>query len=222
MLRFIFLVAVLAFSLSSYAQVRATTESGNKVLLFDDGTWKYEEKKLAATESKPVQEAVVAVPVVVPAIAIDSEKEFETEKTELFNLPSPRLVRYFGEQKGKIRCKLSCSNTAGVIQIHYMWEVPVGDGTRYFGYLKAGTKLTVHMQDGQKVELLVGEDSSIKAMEQYNFTAIYGATKGLTNEQLQALTAQPFRKIEVDWKKKPEDYEIELSTYLMETLPTVF
>ena len=103
-----------------------------------------------------------------------------------------------------------------------MWEVPVGDGTRYFGYLKAGTKLTIHMQDGQKVELLVGEDSAIKSMEQYNFTAIYGATQGLTNEQLVALTTQPFRKIEVDWKKNPEEYEFDLSNYFMETLPTVY
>jgi hypothetical protein len=219
MFRLSSIIVLLFFTQLCFAQVRATTESGNRVLLFEDGTWKYEEKTVA-----PVAKETVAavVPVGLPTVAIDSTKEFETETTELFYLPSPRLVKYFGEERGQIRCKISCSNNNGEIRIHYKWEVPVGDGIRYFGYLKAGTKLTVHMQDGQKIELLVGEDSNIKTMERYNFTAIHGATKALTNEQLVALTSQPFRKIEVDWKKKPEDYEIELSKYFMETLPTVY
>lgn len=224
MLRLSSLLVLLLFTQLCFAQVRATTESGNKVLLFEDGTWKYEEKKATsvAKETTVAKETVIAVPVVLSSIAIDSTKEFETETTELFNTPSPRLVRYFGEVKGRIRCKLSCSNNAGEVQIHYNWEIPIGDGVRYFGYCKAGTKLTFYMQDGQKVELLVGEDSSIKSMEKYNFTAIYGATQALTNEQLVALTSQPFRKLEVDWKKKPEAYEIELSKYFIETLPTVY
>lgn len=215
MLRLTSLLVILLFTQLCFAQVRATTERGNKVLLFEDGTWKYEEKMVA-------KETVAAVPVVVSSIAIDSNKEFETETTDLFNLPSPRLVKYFGEQKGLIRCKLSCSNHNGKVRIHYIWEVPVGDGVRYFGDLKAGTKLTFHMQDDQKIELLVGEDSSIKSMERYNFTSFQGSTEALTNEQLVALTSQPFRKIEVDWKKKPEEYEIELSRYFIETLPLVY
>lgn len=224
MLRLSSLLTMLLLTQLCFAQVRATTESGNKVLLFDDGTWKYEEKKVTSDNKETTVEKEVALvaPIVLATIAIDSTKEFETETTELFNIPSTRLAKYFGEEKGKIRCKLSCSNNKGEIRIHYIWEVPVGDGVRYFGSCRAGTKMTFYMKDGQKIDLFVGEDSNIKAMEKYNFTAIYGATKALTNEELVALTSQPFRKIEVDWKKKPEDYEIELSKYFMETLPTVY
>lgn len=218
MIRFLLFTVVFAFSQLTFAQVRATTESGNKVLLFDNGTWKYEEKSVTA----PITEMMTAVPGVGSSIEVDASKDIKTEFKELFVLPSPRLARYFGEQKGQIRCKLSCSNVLGAVKIHYLWEFPVGDGTRYFGYLKAGTKITFYMQDGQKIELKAGEDGTIKAREKYNFTAITGATLPLTNEQLSALTSQRFRKIEVDWKKKPEVYEVELSTYFMDILPTVF
>lgn len=222
MLRLSALFVLLLFTQLSFAQVHATTESGNKVLLFEDGTWKYEEKAAAQTTKETAAVVPVVAPAIASVIAIDATKEFETEATELFSLPSPRLVKYFGEQKGMIRCKLSCSNKLGEVRIHYMWEIPVGDGERYFGYYKAGSKLTIHMQDGQKVELLVDEDSKIKSMKKYNFSAIYGATQALTNEQLVVLTSQEFRKLEVEWKKKPESYEIDLSSYFIETLPTVY
>lgn len=221
MLRLPVLLSLLLFTQLCLAQVRATTESGNKVLLFEDGTWKYEEKSVS-TATKESDVIPVAVAVALPQITIDSTKEFVSEAKNLFYLPSPRLVRFFGEQNGRIRCKLSCSNTAGQIRIHYLWEIPVGDGQRYFGYFRAGSKITVHLQDGQKIELLVGEDSKVKNMERYKFTSISGSTAPLTNEQLVALTTQKFRKIEVYWKKKPESYEIDLSTYFMETLPSVF
>lgn len=218
MLRLTLLVAVLAFSQISFAQVRATTESGNKVLLFDNGTWKYEEKAVATI----TEEVVAPLVVETAAVAIDTTREITTSFTEFFYMPSQRLVRYFGEQKGRIRCRLSCENSKGVLKVNYMWEIPVGNGIRYFGYLKAGSKLTFYLQNGEKVELVVGDDSDVKARSKYNITAISGTTTALSQEQIAALIASPVRKLEVDWKKKPEVYELEFSRYFMEYLPEVF
>lgn len=218
MLRLLTLVVLLAFTQISFAQIGATTESGNKVLLFENGTWQYAEKTMA----KNVRETqVAAMPAMASFVEIDSTREITSDYQELFYVPSPILSRFFGEIKGRIRCKMSCSNNRGAVQLNYMWEMPVGDGVRYFGYLKAGSKVRLHLQDGQKVELVVAENSTIKATEKYNMTAMSGSTLALTKDQIVALTAQPFRKMEVDWKKKSEVYEVELSRYLMDTLPTV-
>lgn len=215
------LFILLSISHFSNAQIRATTESGNKVLLFDDGTWKYEEKSISAEPAAKVV-AVPAAEKVVNEVKVDKSRNIKTEATTMFYTQSPRLVRYFGEEKGRIRCKLSCSNEMGEIRIHYHWDIQVGDGQRYFGFMKSGTGLIFHMLDGQKIELLVGEDSEVEASEKYNKSSISGVTQVLSDAQLKALISQPVDKLEVEWKKKPESYDLENPNYLMETLPTVF
>lgn len=222
MLRLLVLIVLAGFTQIVYAQVRATTESGNKVILFDNGTWKYEEKTVTQATQTQVAVAAIGVPVKVQTLAIDSSRQYETESTEIFYQTSKTLERYFGEEKGRIRGRLSCVNNSGDIQIRYVWEIPVGDGQRYVGQFKAGSKITVHLMDGEKVELQVGEDSKLEPRPKYNFTAISGLTKALTNEQLVALTGQPYRQLEVEWKKKTDLFEVEPSNYFIDNLPRVF
>ena len=189
-----------------------------KFLLFENGTWQYEEKLVNTVEKSALTAGVVAV----ATIDVDSSKIFATELKDLFYLPSPRLVRYFGESGGHIRCKLSCSNSLGIVKVHFRWEFPVSDGDRYFGWFKEGSKVTFTMDDGQKVALVMGDESSLKRFEKTNYSKVSNASQPLNKTQIAALCAQPFRKMEVGWKKKPEEYDIELSRFLMDTLPTVF
>lgn len=220
MLRFVLIFALVVLSQLSFAQVRATTESGNKVLLFDNGTWKYEEKSVSSTSEKTIVDPIVS-PVVVPEVEIDTNREIIQPFTEFFYIPSARLVHFFGDEQGRIRCKLSCENKKGEVKINYMWEMPVGDGGRYFGYFKAGSKLTFHLQNGEEIELVAGEDSKIKARAEYNFTAITGFTQTLSQTQIAALLASPIRRLVVEWKKKPEVYELDYSRYFIENLPKI-
>jgi hypothetical protein len=215
-LRLILFALLITFVNLSFAQVRATTESGNKVLLYDNGTWKYEEK-IAETAEPEVVAATLAT-----AIAVDSTRIYQTEPEDIFYLPSPRLVKYFGEAKGRIRCKLSCSNNLGEIKLHFGWEFPVVDGNRYYGWFKEGSRVAFTMQDGQVVELLMGNDGELKRYEKRNYSVLTNSSIPLTHAQLAVLTAQPVSKMEVGWKKNPEEYEIEQSRFLMEALPTVF
>ncbi len=219
MLRTLFLiVCILSFSKLSFAQVRATTESGNKVLLFDNGTWQYEEKLVNAVEKADVPVAVV----VAATIVVDSSKTVATEPIDLLYLPSPRLVKYFGESGGYIRCKMSCSNSQGTVKILLMWEFPVLDGNRYFGMFKEGSLVTFTMEDGQKVEVIMGDENALDYYKSTNYSRISNATMPLTPTQIAALCAQPCRKMEVGWRKNPEEYDIESTHLLMDTLPTVF
>lgn len=215
-LRLILLAALISFVNFSFAQIRATTESGNKVLLFDNGTWKYEERVAEAAEPEVVTATLATT------IAVDSARTYQTEPEDLFYLPSPRLVRYFGEARGRIRCKLSCSNNLGAVKLHFSWEFPVVDGNRYFGWLKKGSRVTFTMEDGQEVDVFMENDGDLKRLDKQNYSVLSNNSVPLTQEQLAALTAQPLRKMEVEWKKKPEAYEIAQSRFLIETLPTVF
>lgn len=219
MRRTIFLMVIIPiFTNFSFAQVRATTESGNNVLLFDNGTWKYDEKTAIAGENSVVATAALTV----ATIDIDSSRETSTDPKELFYLPSPRLVKYFGESGGNIRCKLSCSNTLGVVKVHFSWEFPVSDGPRYFGWFRKGSKVTFAMDDGQMVELLMEIDSKIKRFEKHNYSAYFNTSVPLTKAQIELLSTQSIEKMEVEWKKKSETYDLEESLFLVNTLPTVF
>jgi len=218
MLRTLFsIVFILPVAALSLAQVRATTESGNKVLLFDNGTWQYEEKAVNTAE----ESAAITELIEVATIDVDSTKVFATEPEELFYLPSPRLVKYFGDKGGNIRCKLNCSNNLGIVKVHVRWEFPVSDGERYFGWFKEGSKMTFTMDDGQMIELFMGDESDVKRYESTNYSMISNASQPLTKMQIAVLCGQPIRKIEVGWKKNPEEYYVEIPRLLMDTLPTV-
>ena len=210
-----FLVTLVNFAV---AQVRATTESGNKVLLFDNGTWKYDEQKVNTADKSAGAVAVVGV----AAIAIDSSKVTAAKPKDLFYLPSPRLVRYFGEADGNIRCKLGCFNKLGVIQIQFIWEIPVSDGYRYFGWFKEGSKVTFTMEDGEQVEVIMGDENDKKVYEKSNYSMISNVSQPLSQEQIASFISKPLDKMEVDWKKKPEEYHLESPRFLMDMLPTVF
>ncbi|WP_297087717.1 hypothetical protein [uncultured Draconibacterium sp.] len=211
------IILLLFFTNVAKSQVRATTESGNKVLLFDDGTWKYEEKKLTSS----VTEIAAVSPEIQPVLKIDSLKELSTEETELFYAESKRLSRYFGEEQGRIRCKVKCVNHLGELKILYHFDIRVADGERYFGYLKKGTKITLHLLEGQQLEFYTSVDVEIEGMDQYNLTKMFGVATLLSAEQVQILTVNPVLKMEIDWKKKSELYELNDSKFFIKTLPQI-
>lgn len=224
MMRFVLTLIVVLFSNIVMAQVRATTERGNKVILFDNGTWKYEEKKSDtqknndSKENNPVPAASVSA---TAKISVDNSIEVQTDYEILYTANSKRLERFFGEEKSKTRCKVSCSNNKGKVSLHFLWEFPVGDGNRYYGYLKEESLITLHLPGDQKLALRTAERATVQTREQFNFTAIKCYTKALTPEQLQVLLTQPILKFEVDWKKTPEVYEVDANNYFINKLPNI-
>lgn len=196
------------------AQVRATTEDGRKVLLLDNGTWKYED----LTDNTPV---VAAVTVLAPAIAVDSSRETTTDPEDLIYTSSPRLVRFFGESGSNIRCKVSASNTQGTIKLKFIWEFPVADANRYFGAFKEGTKVVFTMTNDQQLEIVMGDENENKRLEKHNYAVISNNSFPLTAEQLTVLSTKSISKIEVDWKKNTEEYSIEKMLLVQEMLSEI-
>ena len=218
--RVFFVVLLSCVSSTLIAQIKATTEGGNHVLLFDDGTWKYDERRaespVAATATVAATAAVVAA-----SVDVDSTVTVASDLEELFYEPSPRLVKFFGDDGGNVRCKIGCSNTMGEIKLHFQWEFPVHDSYRYFGWFKQGTVMTFTLDDGTEVSLETEADSEVKRFEKRNYSAMMNSSNALTMEQLVQLTSQPVRKMEVEWKKKPEEYEISQTRFLMEAFQSV-
>lgn len=213
----IFLILIMLIIVnSSIAQIRATTESGNKVLLFDDGTWKYDEQSVN-TEEKAVITAGGLV-----TIKIDSSKEVSTKPSEIFYGPSPRLVKFFGKSGGNIRCKVGSSNNFGTIKLHFTWEFPITDGNRYFGWFKEGTKVTFTMVNDEKVELFYGNENSFERFEKFNYSVSYNISEPLTKGHLAILSSHPIDKMELSWKNRSEEYDLDGTRFLMDVLPEVF
>jgi hypothetical protein len=198
------------------AQIRATTESGNKVLLFDDGTWRYDESRAVGTS------AAVVAPTAKNDFSIDSTRVFETNVEDLFFQSSPRLTKFFGVDGSSIRCKVSCSNTKGLLRLHFRWEFPVGDGNRYFGMMKEGSKVSFGLENGQMIDLFVEGKSQLTRKDKFNYSMLNCVTQTLTKAQVSSLLTHPIRKVEVEWKKNAEKYDVDHPRLLIEALPEAF
>ena len=74
MIRPLLVTAILLFSLSSLlAQIKAVTNKGDKVILFNDGTWEYEDKKIVEWDKIPL-----------------NKEKFEKDKKQDFLIESTR------------------------------------------------------------------------------------------------------------------------------------
>jgi len=209
------LILFLFSTVGVFSQIRATTESGNKVLLLDDGTWKYEEQNV--NESVAATTAAVAT---VAVISIDSTKSETSEPEEIYYGQSARLVKYFGDDGGNIRCKISCSNDLGKVTFQFVWEFPVSDGNRYYGWFE-DKKVTFTMEEGEEIVLTSGEKSEIKRYERNNYSVLTNMSLPLTSAQIQLLSTQPIRKISVEWKKKVEEYDVTDRRVIMDNLAII-
>jgi len=214
MRRLVSLVLVLSTIQFSQAQEKAITSKGDTVLLYEDGSWKYQ---VHTPKAALLSTAIVAD----PTIKVDSTRQITTDNVEILFAASPRLMRYFGENASKIRCKINCTNDHGEISIRFMWEFPVKDGDRYYGWFKEGTGVVLTMENDAKVVLLMSNKNAIKRFDNANYSMISNASIPLRTDQIDALVNQSIRKIEVDWKKKPEEYELDKSDKLKEVLSSV-
>jgi hypothetical protein len=210
------------------AQIRATTAAGNKVLLFPNGTWKYDEGQLTKDtlpnqNPQPQQAAVAPAPAAAAAswsMKIDSGRVDSTLKEQIINVSSPRLARFFGEEKGRMRCSAECANEHGVISIRLEWAAAVGDANRYFGFMKDVKDVTFVLGSGQELKFQYNPDFRDHFFSNYNISYYYGSVT-LTKNDIGALLSSPVVRIDMDWKKSPEEYEVKNTQYFMNNLPKV-
>lgn len=205
------------------AQIRATTASGNKVLLFSDGTWKYDEGQLAKDTLPNLQTQSQAAVAPAPAswsMKIDSSRVDSTLKEQIIDVSSPKLARFFGDAKGRMRCSVQCVNDEGVISIGLEWAAAVGDANRYFGYMKDVKGVSFQLANGQELKFQYNPDFKEHFFDDYNIS-YYNGSVTLSKNDIGALLSSPVIRIDMDWKKAPEEYEVKNTQYFMNKLPEV-
>ncbi|MCT4587702.1 MAG: hypothetical protein N4A71_07770 [Carboxylicivirga sp.] len=204
-------ILLTAFSSITSAQViKAITQHGETVVLYENGTWKYEKD---LDKEKTVVTAPVAplTPKKAPAtasIGIDTTKNISSEKIEIFNAVSKKLSRFFGEEKGRVRCSASASNKKGVISIDFEFMMQVGDANRYFGYSSLDRNMSFQLSDGRTLNNSFTQNIEEKFIEKWN-VSYYKCGIVLSKEDVLQLLKNNTMRMTVDWKKTEEEYIIE-------------
>ncbi len=193
-------------TMTIFAQTEATTKDGKEVTLYDDGTWEFK---------KEISETVK-----VESTSISENMNAESEIKEIYFCESERLDRFFSSPKNKIRGKAKCIIKNGKPQIEFSWETYLGDGNRYFGYLKSGTMVTLKLKGDNNIQLTLTKDLLTEAREKYNVT-IFKGTADVTNEQVALLVKYPIETVTVDWKKKPEEYKVDNTDFFRSEFVTL-
>lgn len=207
-------LTILLSSLSTIASsqtIKAITQHGETVVLYENGTWKYEkdirsEQATKPEMSSPVQEAIVAPSV--SNIGIDNTKEASSEKVEVFNAVSKKLSRFFGEEKGRVRCSATATNTKGIISFDFEFMMPVGDANRYFGYSALDRQVTFQLTDGNSISATFTNNIEEKFIEKWN-VSYYKAGITLSKEDVMKLLQNNTMRITIDWKKTEEEYIVD-------------
>ncbi|WP_430817361.1 hypothetical protein [Carboxylicivirga sp. RSCT41] len=215
-MKYILLLAVLlACANSSDSQtVKAITQHGETVVLYENGTWKYEKdvNQSNSTQINTTSPATVTVPVA-PAVAvakveIDASKDVTAEKIEIYNAVSKKLSHFFGDEKGRVRCSATASNNKGKISLNFEFMMQVGDANRYFGYTTKDRTMTLELTDGSKITTTFTENFEEKFIEKWN-VSYYKASVVLSEDDVTKLLQSNTMRMTIDWKKLEEEYQID-------------
>ncbi|WP_068473558.1 hypothetical protein [Saccharicrinis aurantiacus] len=193
------IIAVLCIlPLGLFAQINATTEDGKKVLLYENGTW-----ILADTTSfsETVQAGAGGV------YELDANVNKESNMGELLYEVSPRLEKYFGPIKGKVKASSKVIAQNGKVKVFFQFEYTLPDANRYYGRVQSGTIIKLYNKKDEEIELSLTDDIKFEVLEKYNFS-FYTVSAWLTPEQAQDLFETPVEYLEVHWKKGAEKYKV--------------
>jgi len=220
MKQLLFIIVLLSISLTSSAQnIKAITQHGETVVLYDNGTWKYE-KDLKTSDSVNIK--VPTAPAISTSnnITIDVNKEATSEKLQLYNAVSKKLARFFGEEKGRVNCSATASNNKGEITLNFEFMMPVGDANRYFGYTAQDRGVSFLLADGTTISNSFTKDVEEKFIEKWN-VSYYKASIVLTQDDVNKLIKNNTIRMTVSWKKTEEEYNMDQVTAIQTIIAEV-
>ncbi|TRX66132.1 hypothetical protein [Carboxylicivirga sp. M1479] len=203
----LFLALLSSYTTTIAQTVKAITQHGETVVLYENGTWKYE-KDVQLNNTPATTPAVVAEAAVLTDITIDNTKEVTSEKQEVFNAVSKKLSRFFGDEKGKIHCSATATNTKGKITLNFEFMVPVGDANRYFGYSAQDRIMSFKLSDGTILHNAFTDNVEQNFIEKWNIS-YYKASIVLSKDDVNKLMQQSAISMSIDWKKTEEEYSID-------------
>jgi hypothetical protein len=185
-------LAISTFSL--FAQIKATTEDGKKVILNDDKTWKYE-IKVVAEETVNMECSEL----------ISTEKDKMTGKTST----SAKKTLIVSDDGGKSGFGIYLINGSSSSLI---WSIQVAGAG---GCIDDDNKMNVLFRDGTRLELVNNGEFNCESQ----FTLYFGGSFGKKKE-LEMLRTKEVETIRI-WTSKnyvEKDFTSEQSKQLMKTV----
>jgi hypothetical protein len=194
------------------AQLKLRTPEGKVVVLFDNGTWKYEEIKKA---EKPVAQIQSAEEIAKPITFINTELESQTVIKGI----SEKLNKY-SKINNQVKSDFQLVSKDGKVFLKTNWKIMDEEGFRFFGYITKKSKMVFTLSNGESVELQYGADFAPKEYPKYKFTT-FTAELELNEDQIRKLQNAYLEKMEMFWSRRTESYAIFNPDYFIKELPKI-
>ena len=219
----IIVICFLAFgiSLASNAQETALTSKGKVVILYENGTWKYADVKVAS--ETPTQTTTENVQTMVAPASTSNEpivlKDAEVAKVAFIEGPSAKLKKYFKE-KNIVRCDFTISSKDGKTYLKTDWKIMNGEAFSYFGMIKKENKISLELLGGETVDLVYTDEFLPKEFERYGFST-YTAELNISEDLLKKLRNKIVMKAHMTWSKRTEEYQVIDPSFFIKAIPQI-
>ncbi|MFA9371421.1 MAG: hypothetical protein ACERIH_06885 [Labilibaculum antarcticum] len=194
------------------AQLKLRTPEGKVVVLFDNGTWKYEEIKKA---EEPVEQIKSAKEIARPIAIIDAELESQTVIRGI----SEKLSK-FSETNNQVKSEFQLISKGGKVILKTNWKIMDAEGFRFFGYITKKSKMVFTLSNGESIELQYAADFAPKEYPKYKFTT-FTAELELNEDQIRKLQNAYLKKMEMYWSRRTESYAVFNPDYFVKELPKI-
>lgn len=194
------------------AQLKLRTPEGKIVLLFDNGTWKYEEIKKV---DKPAVSLKSAEEISKPISIIDTELESQTVIRGI----SKKLSK-FSKTNNQVKSDFQIVSKDGKVLLKTNWKIMDEEGFRFFGYITKKSKMVLTLSNGENIELQYGADFPPKEYPKYKFTT-FTAELELNEDQIRKLQNAYLEKMEMFWSRRTESYAVFDPDYFVKELPKI-
>lgn len=210
----IFILAILLLGIISQvdAQLRLKTPKGKMVLLFDNGTWKYEDIKKI---EKPVEQIRATEEIAKPIVIIDAELNSQTVIKGI----SEKLSK-FSETNNQVKSDFQIVSKNGQVLLKTEWKIMDAEGFRFFGYITKKSKMVFTLSNGETIVLKYATDFAPKEYPKYKFTT-FTAELELNEDQIRRLQNAYLEKMEMVWSRRTESYAIFNPDYFVKELPKI-
>jgi hypothetical protein len=194
------------------AQTKIRTPEGKMVLLFDNGTWKYEEIKKEAKEVAPLK----AEKEIEKALVL---KDAELESQTVIEGVSAKLAK-FSKTQNQVKSEFQIVSKNGKVILKTNWKIMDAEGFRFFGFITKKSKMVFTLSNGELVELHYNRNFEPKEYPKYKFTT-YTAELEISPEQIRKLQKGYLQKVDMVWSRRTESYLVFNPDYFINELPTI-
>ncbi|PXX97145.1 hypothetical protein DF185_19200 [Marinifilum breve] len=210
------LVAILLFCGINLvdAQIRMKTPEGKYVLLFNNGTWKYEEK-IKLEEIKDI-------------VPLNSKEEVAKEinlkdalleKQVVIKGESVKIAK-FKDDLNTVKCDFQIVSKDNKVVLKTNWKLMDEEGFRFFGFITKKSFLSFELSNGEIVILHYKDSFEPKEYIKYGFTT-YSAELELSHDQITKLQTGYILNSSMKWTRRTETYNVINPDYFIKELPKI-